>query len=78
MFFVSHNIHTTHTAGDSLRHHYSTPLTRLQKLENVQICLRYLKQKGMSIAGINPEGEKNETFTILNFTLSVLDDISIS
>lgn len=41
--------------GDSLRHHYSTPLTRLQKLENVQICLRYLKQKGMSIAGINPE-----------------------
>ncbi len=43
-------------AGEVIRHH-SPPMSNKQKLDNIQAILSVVNQRGVSITGINPEGQ---------------------
>ena len=46
-----------HTAEEDLPRHFTNPMMRVQKLENLQVCLNFLKQQGLQQLGVHPEGE---------------------
>ena len=46
-----------YTAKEDLPKHFSNPIMRVQKLENLQMCVRALEQSGISMKGIHADGE---------------------
>ena len=58
MFIASHFI-TSRVAclvKEPLPRHFTNPLMRVQKLENLQMCFKFLEQHGLSLSWVHAEG----------------------
>ena len=42
---------------EDLPKHFTNPIMRIQKLENLQMCLQMLQEKGLSLKGIHADGK---------------------
>ena len=50
-------MHVWFTGKEDLPKHFPNPIMRVQKLENLQMCLRMLQEKGLSLKGIHADGK---------------------
>lgn len=48
-------------ADKVLPKHNTNPMIKVHKLENIQICIKFLKQQGVQIAGIHADGMNSST-----------------
>ena len=44
------------TVNEPLPRHFPNPMMRVQKLENLQHCLGFLRDKGIPLQGVHAEG----------------------
>ena len=49
---------TDRTAKEDLPKHFPNPMMRVQKLENLQMCVQSLQDRGVPIKGIHADGER--------------------
>lgn len=58
MLYNYYIIYRSILAGQSLPRHHPNPLMRGQKIDNLQMCLKFLLEMGFPVKGIDAEGNK--------------------